>query len=81
MDNGITNGAEAATVSALNCIDLSLSSSDIHQSVSLLKQVHHKVSCFFFPKCSLIKESSTQVIQINQIPGLGVFGLRFLLRG
>lgn len=38
MENQIANGAvKAVRASALNCIDLS--SSDIHQSVSLLKQV------------------------------------------
>ncbi|KAM5547576.1 2-oxoglutarate-Fe(II) type oxidoreductase hxnY [Rosa sericea] len=44
MDNGIKNGAEAITVSALNCIDLS--STDTHQSVSLLKQAC--LDCGFF---------------------------------
>ncbi|KAI5320345.1 PREDICTED: 2-oxoglutarate-Fe(II) type [Prunus dulcis] len=45
MENQIANGAvKAVRASALNCIDLS--SSDIHQSVSLLKQA--SLDCGFF---------------------------------
>ncbi|KAM0968696.1 hypothetical protein ACFX13_017316 [Malus domestica] len=44
MATQITNGDGVARVSALNCIDLS--SSDTHQSVSLLKQAC--LDCWFF---------------------------------
>ncbi|XP_048442510.1 UPF0676 protein C1494.01-like [Pyrus x bretschneideri] len=44
MATQITNGDGAASVSALNCIDLS--SSDTHRSVSLLKQAC--LDCGFF---------------------------------
>lgn len=64
---------EVIRPSSLNCIDLS--SSDIHQSVSLLKQV-------VLPLIGGILESESEFgyEDVDPLCFAGVFGLRILLR-